>query len=167
MKVVVVAVGRARGLFADPIGEYERRIERYFGYATVEVREEPSRKPGDIDRVRTEEGGRLLARVPTGFERVALHRGGRSWSSERFAEYLGQLGVQASPGVAFLIGGAFGLPDELLRGVHHTVSLSACTLPHELARLVLVEQIYRAGTILRGEPYHKGPAGAVPGSIGR
>ena len=154
MKVMLLAVGRPRGELADAIAMYEERARRYFTFETAEVKEHRSRK-GDAVRTMEEEGKSLLARVPTGLELVALHREGRPWSSERLAEYLMELSVRASPGAAFVIGGAFGLSDEVLSRAEHRLSLSALTMPHELARLVLAEQIYRAGTIARGEPYHK------------
>jgi 23S rRNA (pseudouridine1915-N3)-methyltransferase len=72
------------------------------------------------------------------------------------ASFLGAEALRASPGVAFVLGGAFGLSDQVLERAQRRLSLSDLTLPHELARLVLTEQLYRAGTLLRGEPYHKG-----------
>lgn len=152
----VVSVGRARGPIADAIAAYEARVARYFGFGAAEVREETGRRGGP-DQVKHAEGERLLARAAHGTELVALHRGGEAWTSGRFARYLEELGVQGKPGATFLIGGALGLSDDLLARASHRVSLSACTFPHDLARLVLVEQLYRAGTIIRGEPYHKGP----------
>jgi 23S rRNA (pseudouridine1915-N3)-methyltransferase len=156
MKLLLLAVGRPRGQAADLIAEYETRAKRYFPLETGEVKEEPFRRPGDAARVRDEEGKRLLARIPAGVEIVALHETGKQWSSPRLAEWLDELAVRGSPGAAFVIGGAYGLSDEILSRARHQLSLSAMTLPHELARLVLAEQLYRAGTILRGEPYHKG-----------
>jgi 23S rRNA (pseudouridine1915-N3)-methyltransferase len=156
MKVVVVAVGRARGAVAEALADYETRARRYFSFEAVEVREEAFRRAGDAGRVRDEEGKRLLARVPPGAQVVALHETGTQWTSPRLAEYLGDLAVQGSPGAAFLIGGAYGLSDEILARAPVKLSLSAMTLTHEMARLVLTEQLYRAGTIQRGEPYHKG-----------
>lgn len=156
MKVSLLAVGRVRGPVADAVVDYEARIRRYYTYAAVELKEEAFRRAGDAARVRDEEGKRLLARVAPGADLVALHETGRQWSSERLSAYLADLALRASPGVAFVIGGAYGLSDAVLGHATHQLSLSAFTLPHELARLVLVEQIYRAGTIARGEPYHKG-----------
>ena len=90
--------------------------------------------------------------------RGALARGpevdGEHWSSERLAKFLGDAGVHSVPAVAFLIGGSYGLPPEISRAAHVRLSLSAMTLPHRLARLVLAEQIYRGFTILNNEPYH-------------
>jgi 23S rRNA (pseudouridine1915-N3)-methyltransferase len=156
MKLAVVAVGRARGPVAAVIAEYEARAGRYFALEVHELREEPFR--GDPARVREEEGKRLLARAPSGLEVVALHEEGSSWDSPRLAAWLERLRVMASPGAAFLIGGAYGLSDEVLGRARHRLALGPLTLPHDLARLVLTEQLYRAGTILRGEPYHKGRA---------
>jgi 23S rRNA (pseudouridine1915-N3)-methyltransferase len=155
VKILVVPVGRVRGPLADAVAEYEQRAARYFSFEVQEVREEPARGQATVERVRAEEGKRLLARVQPGQEIIALHPAGRSWSSERLAHHLSELALHARAGAAFLIGGAYGLSDEVLGASHHLLSLSGFTLPHEVARLVLCEQIYRAGTILRGEPYHK------------
>jgi 23S rRNA (pseudouridine1915-N3)-methyltransferase len=103
------------------------------------------------------EADRLRAACPAGAFLVALTRTGRVRTSEQFAEQVGRW--RESPReVAVLIGGAWGLADALIAEADTTLSLSTMTLPHELARLVLLEQLYRAGTILRGEPYHKGRA---------
>ena len=155
MKIALLAVGRVRGSVAEAVADYEGRIRRYYTWESAEVKEETARGPRDSDRVRDEEGKRLLARVGAGMEIVALNPVGVQWTSERLSEYLTELGVRSSPGAAFLIGGAYGLSDEVLRRATHKLSLSAFTMPHELARLVITEQIYRAGTIARGEPYHK------------
>jgi 23S rRNA (pseudouridine1915-N3)-methyltransferase len=156
VKVALVVVGRVRGMMDAPVAEFERRARRYFPLEVVEVKEESASRGRTAQQVMEEEGKRLLARVPAGAEVVALDRKGAAWSSERLARYLDELAIRASPGTAFLIGGAFGLSDEVLARADHRLSLSALTFPHELARLMMAEQLYRAGTILRGEPYHKG-----------
>jgi 23S rRNA (pseudouridine1915-N3)-methyltransferase len=156
MRLLVASVGKAKGAIGDAIGEYESRVRRYYAFEAHEVKEEQYRGRGDAARVRDEEGKRLLARVPAGAEIVALHETGRAWDSHKLASYLADLQVRSSPGVAFLIGGAYGLSDEILSRASHLLAIGSMTLPHELARLVLTEQLYRAGTINRGEPYHKG-----------
>jgi 23S rRNA (pseudouridine1915-N3)-methyltransferase len=155
LKILLGAVGRVKEPLATPIGEYESRIRRYYSFDTFQVKEEPSRQSASEARVLVEEGKRLLARVPAGLELVALDREGHAWTSAELAVYLTNLGLRGRAGAAFLIGGAFGLSGEVLQASHHRLSLSAFTLPHELARLVLAEQLYRAGTIAKGEPYHK------------
>lgn len=156
MRVMIAVVGRPNRLLADAIAEYERRAGRYWSLELVEVREERAGRGRTTATIREREAERLLERVPTGYEIVAATRDGTSWSSMRLARHLERLAVEARPGVAFLIGGALGLSDELIARSDRRISLSPLTLPHELARLLLTEQIYRAGTILRGEPYHKG-----------
>ena len=110
----------------------------------------------DARSVRSSEGRRLLDRIPDGSDVWALTRGGPGTSSRAFAKALGAKALEGSPGVTFLVGGAYGLDPEVLGRADSNLSLSEMTLPHELARLVLAEQLYRAGTILRSEPYHKG-----------
>ncbi len=104
----------------------------------------------------TAEAGRLLAHVPDELELIALTRGGKGMGSAELSGYLQELAVRSSAGAAFVIGGAHGLARDILTKARRRLSLSAMTLPHEVARLVLAEQLYRAGTIARGEPYHKG-----------
>jgi 23S rRNA (pseudouridine1915-N3)-methyltransferase len=157
MKLHVLAVGKPRGPLAAPIADYESRVRHYFGFEAVEVKEQPFRRGGRVEQVVEEEGRRLLGRLSPGHELVALHREGKGWSSERLADFLAEAAVNGAPGVSFAIGGAFGLSPEVLDAARRHMSLSELTLPHELARLVLAEQLYRAGTIARGEPYHKGP----------
>src|SRR5688500_1438495 len=114
MKLVLVAVGRVRAPFDGAIAEYEKRVRRYFSFEAGEVKEHPSHQASGPAEVMEEEGKRLLARVPAGYEIVALHRVGEGWSSQRLSDYLAERAVRATPGVAFLIGGAFGLSRSVL-----------------------------------------------------
>lgn len=156
MRVLVLAVGRVRGSLESPVAEYEERAARYWKLETVVVEGgAPGRDPAP-DRVRGAEAERLLPRIPEGFTVVALTRQGRGLGSREMAEFLEAEGLRSSPGVAFVIGGAFGLAPAVLERAQRQISLSPMTLTHEMARLVLAEQLYRAGTLVRGEPYHKG-----------
>lgn len=155
MKVQVVVVGKARGDLAAAIDEYEGRARRYWKFEVVEVAQGASRDARP-DEVKDAEAERILAKIPSQVEVVALTRTGSRMSSRKLAQYLQTQAVHSSPGVTFVIGGAFGIGTSVLERANRTLSLSAMTLPHEMARLVLAEQLYRAGTILRGEPYHKG-----------
>jgi 23S rRNA (pseudouridine1915-N3)-methyltransferase len=154
MRIVVAVVGKARNAgLAAAIGDYETRAARYWPLQLHEVREEPARS-GSADLVREREGERLIAVVPTGARLVACELTGRRHTSEEFAAWL-QRERESARDVAFLIGGAFGLSDAVRERATMQLALAPWTLPHELARLVLAEQLYRAGTIVRGEPYHK------------
>jgi 23S rRNA (pseudouridine1915-N3)-methyltransferase len=156
VKLTVIAVGRPGAQLANAIAEYEKRAARYWPVEFIEVRKEPARGRSE-DQVRDAESARLLERAPRDAELVALTRtGGDAWSSGRLARHLGEMATQGKPGAAFLIGGALGLSLDALRTADQRMRLSTFTLPHDIARLVMAEQLYRAGTIVRGEPYHKG-----------
>lgn len=137
---------------AEAIRSYEERASRYFDFEAVEVEAGDGGAPEEARRA---EGERLLGRVPGDLRRFALTRRGKGMSSRRLARYLDELATYGKPGAAFLVGGAEGLSDGVLADADYRLSLSPMTLPHRVARLVLTEQIYRAGTIARGEPYHR------------
>ncbi len=154
MRVSVLTVGKPRHLgLADAIRDYETRAARYWPLEIVEVKEESGRSIS-VTLVRDREAARLLDRVPSDARVVACDPGGDVLTSDAFSSWLGVQRDQARS-VAFLIGGAHGLGDAVRQRADRRLSLAPWTLPHELARLVLVEQLYRAGTIARGEPYHK------------
>ena len=153
MRLVVAVVGKPRNAaLAAAITEYETRAARYWPLVVHEVREERAGSQSS-SIVRQREGARLRERAATA-RIIACDAGGKSFSSETFSELLGKE-RDMDRDVAFVIGGAFGLSDELLAQSSMKIALAPWTLPHELARLVLAEQLYRAGSILRGEPYHK------------
>jgi len=148
---VVVGKPRTPGL-AKAIEDFERRAARYWPLEIREVREVPGRSRPP-DQVRAEEWKRL-ADAAAGCLVVLCDRSGEPMTSEQFSAWLDARRGDGA-GIAFVIGGALGLPPEAASAANRVLSLGGWTLPHELARLVLVEQLYRAGTILRGEPYHK------------
>ena len=154
MRLVVAVVGKARHpALGDAIRDYEQRAARYWPLDVHEVREE--RASGiPVEKVMQREGERLAERIPDSAQRVACEAGGKSLTSEQFADFLRNARDQDRD-VAFLIGGAYGLSPSVASASSMKLSLAPWTLPHEIARLVLAEQIYRAGTIVRGEPYHK------------
>lgn len=154
MRLVVAVVGKARNAaLGEAIRDYETRAARYWPLDVYEIREERA-SSSSVDRVREREGARLSKRVPTRAQTVACDIGGRSLDSLQFAELL-QSARESDRDLAFLIGGAFGLAPDVAARSSMRLALAPWTLPHEIARLVLAEQIYRAGTIARGEPYHK------------
>ncbi len=158
MRLLVVVVGRVRGPLAAAVEKYEERARRYWKLEFAEVAGGVTGGGGQASavRVRKAEADRILARIPADLEVVAVTRAGKGMESRELAGYLEEHGVRSSAGVAFVIGGAFGLDPSVVERARRKLSLSTFTLPHEMARLVLAEQLYRAGTIVRGEPYHKG-----------
>ena len=159
MKLRVICVGRVRGPLESAVVEYEGKVSRYWSFELSEVEAGVGRgKKVDEAAVRKAEELRILARLPKGGgEVVALTRVGQTYGSRKFAKFLADRALRSVSEVAFVIGGAFGLGEGVLERSTLKLSLSPMTLPHELARLLLAEQLYRAGTILRNEPYHKGP----------
>ena len=154
VKVVVAAVGKPRdAALAAAIRQYEDRAAHYWPLEIVEVKEESSRGATPA-QVMMREGERILAKIPSGAAVVLCDPGGEAFDSERFSDWLQERRERAQD-VVFVIGGAWGIGEGLRVGPHRRLALAPWTLPHELARLVLTEQLYRAGTLLRGEPYHK------------
>jgi len=151
--LVILAVGRLRPAMREVADDYLRRLERYAGVREVEVRE-ASREP-TVAAQRNAEAARLSERTPAGSRVVALAREGKGWTSAELARRVDEWRLAARP-VTFVVGGSHGLAAGLLERADVRWSLGPLTLPHELARVVVVEQLYRAFTILRGEPYHKG-----------
>lgn len=144
MKIRIVAVGRIkeRGL-RDAIDDYVKRIGRYAKIDEVEL----------DDARDAEVEARFRKAIPDRAKVVALEVGGKRMSSDDLARFVGRCEVGAVPCVVFLIGGSYGLPESLSKSADLQLSLSDLTLPHRLARVLLAEQIYRAFTILRNEPY--------------
>ena len=154
MRLVVAVVGKPRDRhLAAAISDYESRAARYWPLEIAEIREASGRGTNAVD-VRAREGERLLERVPATARLVACDERGDQLTSPQFATLLGDARDRAQD-LAFVIGGAFGLSDIVRTRAARSIQLAPWTLPHELARLVLAEQVYRAGTMIRGEPYHK------------
>jgi 23S rRNA (pseudouridine1915-N3)-methyltransferase len=152
VKYRIVVVGRPPvGPLRDAISEYERRAARYWPIEILEVQAE-SAKSRTPDEVRRREAERLLERASGTI--VALDERGRSFTTDVFAKWVADRRDRAED-TTFVIGGAFGLDDVVRKRAILVLSVAPWTLQHELARLILAEQLYRAGTILRGEPYHK------------
>ena len=149
----LVVVGRARGALADAAAEYERRLARVLRLEVVEVREEPLQH-GTPAEVLEREARRIEPHLH-GLRRVPLDRTGTALTSEQLAERLRTWEEDPPQRTAFVVGGSYGLAAAVVTGADLRLSLGPATLPHQLARVVLVEQLYRATTILRGEPYHR------------
>ena len=154
MRIVVAAVGKPRdAALAAAIHDYEMRAARYWPLDVREVREEPARSVS-LNHVRAREAERLAGKLPPAGYIVLCEQDGEAMTSEAFAQWLQRRREEARD-VAFVIGGAYGLGEAVRARAASRLSLAPWTIPHDIARLVLAEQLYRAGTIARGEPYHK------------
>ena len=158
MKITVVCAGKLQEKYLrEGIAEYEKRLRPYADLRTIEIGEERMKdKPSAAEKAETIrcEGERLLAQVPQDAYLIVLDVGGTELSSEELSAKIDRLAVEGQSHIAFLIGGPFGLADEVRRRADLRLSFSHFTLPHQLIRLFLMEQIYRAFKISRGEPYH-------------
>ena len=150
----IVAVGALKGWAAEGSQDYLRRLRRYFPVDVLEVPEEDMNRRSS-DAVLAAEGERLLRRLPAGAHVIALDRErGKPLSSEELARKLSSVGVSGRSHIVFVLGGPLGLSPKVLGRADERLSFGPMTLPHALARIVLLEQLYRAVKIERGEKYH-------------
>ena len=153
-RATIVAVGRLKGWAADGSGDYLARLRRYFPVEVAEVPEEDMNRRTEREVLAAEEQ-RILKRIPAGAHVVALDREvGKQLSSEDLARRLDSLGASGRGHVAFVLGGPLGLSPQVIGRADERLSFGPITLPHALARVVLLEQLYRAVKIGRGEKYH-------------
>ncbi|HEX6812967.1 MAG TPA: 23S rRNA (pseudouridine(1915)-N(3))-methyltransferase RlmH [Planctomycetota bacterium] len=134
--------------------DYERRLPREWGFQLLEVKPEARTAGATKERVQAAEANRVRAALPKGALVIAFDERGETWSTQELAKRL-QRWQQDRRDVAFVVGGADGLDPELLAAAASRVSLSGMTLPHGLVRILVVEQLYRAATLLQGHPYHR------------
>ena len=154
MKITIVAVGRLKEKFwSSAADEYLKRLQPY---ARVSVSEVPNRDSSrDEARALAEEGADVLRALSPNSPVIALAIDGKTLSSEQFAARIERFGLEGHSSITFVIGGSGGLDARVLEAADERLSLGPMTLPHNLARVVLLEQLYRAFRIIRGEPYHK------------
>lgn len=159
MKITILAVGKIKeGYLRDAVAEYRKRLGKYCKLEIIEVADE--RTPDHAgrateDAVRQKEGERLLKYFREDAYVITLEIDGNQLSSEAFSEKIEMLGIQGKSHIIFVIGGSIGLGEEVLKRSDFSLSFSKMTFPHQLMRVVLLEQIYRAYRIINGEPYHK------------
>ena len=159
MKISVITVGKIKEKYLrDAIAEYSKRLSRYCRLEIIEVADErtPEQASEAVEEnIRTKEGERLLKYVRDDMYVITLEIGGKMLTSEQFAEKIETLGIQGKSSIAFVIGGSIGLGREVLKRSDYALSFSKMTFPHQLMRVVLLEQVYRGYRIINGEPYHK------------
>ncbi len=159
MKITLLTVGKVKEKYLrDGIAEYSKRLGKYCRLEIVEVTDErtPDRaSQAEEEQIKRIEGERLLRGIRETDYVIALAIDGTMLDSVELAEKMEKLGVQGESSLVFAIGGSLGLSDEVLRRADYRLSFSSMTFPHQLMRLILLEQIYRGFRIMRGEPYHK------------
>lgn len=159
MNILIVTVGKLKEKYLKQgIDEFVKRMSGYAKLEIVEVADEKAPEElsvAEMEQVKQKEGERILSKISQDTHVIALAINGKMKSSEELAEDLDKLATYGKSKIAFVIGGSLGLSDEVLKRANEKLSFSKMTFPHQLMRLILVEQIYRAFRINRGEPYHK------------
>ncbi|HIR93357.1 MAG TPA: 23S rRNA (pseudouridine(1915)-N(3))-methyltransferase RlmH [Candidatus Egerieimonas intestinavium] len=159
MKITVIAVGKIKEKYLrDAIAEYAKRLSKYCKLELLEVADEktPDAASPAVERsIRQKEGERILRYVREDAYVVTLEIGGQMLDSVEFSRKLERLGIQGKSHITFIIGGSIGLSPEVSSRADYALSFSKMTFPHQLMRVILLEQIYRGYRIMAGEPYHK------------
>lgn len=159
MKVTILCVGKIKeDFYRKAILEYEKRLGRYCKVDIIEVADEKTLDSASAAleaQIKEKEGERLLRHVREGMYVVALAIDGRQLDSVQLSEKIDRLGVSGNSHLAFVIGGSLGLSSQVLKRADERISFSQLTFPHQLMRVILLEQIYRSFRIIRHEPYHK------------
>ncbi len=159
MKITVIAVGKIKEKFyREAVAEYEKRLSRYCKLEIIQVEDErtPDRAGDAIEReIKRREADRIMKHLKDDACVVTLEIQGRMYDSEEFSHEIEQLAIQGTSHIQFVIGGSLGLHEEICKRAERAVSFSKMTYPHQLMRVILLEQIYRAYRIMNGEPYHK------------
>ena len=159
MKVTILCVGKIKEkFFSDAIDEYIKRLGRYCKPEIIQVPDE--KDPGEcsdkvVTAVKDKEGEKLLKHLLPDALKIALCIDGKKMSSEKFAAHINETGLKGVSHIQFVIGGSLGLSDNVINACDEKLSFSDMTFPHQLMRVILLEQIYRAYRIISGEPYHK------------
>ena len=159
MKITLITVGKIKEKFyKDAIDEYSKRLSRYCKLQILELPDEKT--PDGISenmeiQIKNKEGEKIISSIKGDAYVVALAINGKEYASEKLAEHIGSLGVKGNSHIIFIIGGSLGLSESILKKADEKISFSKMTFPHQLMRVILLEQIYRAYRIINNEPYHK------------
>ena len=159
MKITILCVGKVKEKFyRDAIDEFTKRLSRYCKLEIVEVADEKTNEyasENEIRLVKEKEGERIIKNIKDDAYVITLCIDGKQLNSEELSERIERLGIQGTSHICFIIGGSLGLSDEVIKRADFKLSFSKMTFPHQLMRVILLEQIYRAYRIMNNEPYHK------------
>lgn len=159
MNISIITVGKLKEKYLkDGIDEYKKRLSRYCSIDIIEVPDEKAPEnlsDKEEEQVKIKEGQGILRHIKEGTYVIALDLRGKMLSSEGFSTFLSGLGISGNSNIAFIIGGSLGLSSEVLNRADYKLCFSKMTFPHQVMRLILLEQVYRGYRIMKGEPYHK------------
>lgn len=159
MKITIITVGKIKEKYLkDAIAEYSKRLSRYCKLEILEVADEKTPDGASEiveENIREKEGERIFKLIKEDAYVITLEISGKMLTSEELADRIETLGIQGKSHLVFVIGGSIGLGREVLRRSDYALSFSKMTFPHQLMRVILLEQIYRSYRIINGEPYHK------------
>ncbi|MDY3873086.1 MAG: 23S rRNA (pseudouridine(1915)-N(3))-methyltransferase RlmH [Roseburia lenta] len=159
MNITILCVGQIKEkYFRDAIAEYQKRLSRYCKLQIIKVADEKTKEnasEAENDLIRKKEGERLLKHIKDSDYCITLEIDGKMLTSEGFSKEIDRLGLAGKSSLVFVIGGSIGLDTAVIKRSDYALSFSKMTFPHQLMRVILLEQIYRSYRIMRGEPYHK------------
>lgn len=159
MNINIYCVGKIKEKFySDAVAEYQKRLSKYCTFTIKEVSDEATKENAsevEINKVKDAEGRKLLDKIKPSDFVIALCIDGKMLDSVELSEYMNRLFIEGKSDIDFIIGGSLGLSDEVIRRADYKLSFSKMTFPHQLMRVILSEQIYRAFRIMKNEPYHK------------
>jgi 23S rRNA (pseudouridine1915-N3)-methyltransferase len=159
MNITIITVGKLKEKYLkDAIDEYAKRLSRYCRLDIIELPDEKTpdnASAKEEEGIKEKEGQNILSKIKDNMFVIAMDLGGKQLSSEEFSGYIDSLGVTGNSNIAFIIGGSLGISKTVLNRANYKLCFSKMTFPHQLFRVMLLEQIYRSFRIMKGEPYHK------------
>lgn len=159
MRIRIICVGKLKEKFyTDAVNEFKKRLTRFTEIEIIELPDEKAPEklsPAELENIRIAEGRRIIEKIQDGETVIAADLAGRQLSSEEFSDKLKSFMLSGSGRFAFIIGGSNGLSSEVLKHADYKICFSRMTFSHQIFRIILVEQLYRAFKIMNGEPYHK------------
>lgn len=159
MKIKIICVGKIKEKYLkDGIAEYQKRLSRFTQFEIIELADEktPEKASQAVnEKIMEKEANRILSKIGNRDYVIALAIEGKQYASEEFSQFVTDITIQGFSDITFIIGGSLGLHSKIKQKAHALISFGRLTLPHQLMRLVLTEQIYRAFMIQEGSPYHK------------
>ena len=159
MNITLITVGKIKEKYLrDAIDEYSKRLTRYCKIEIIELPDEKTpdnAKEKEEQQIKEKEGELILSKVKDNSYVIAMDLKGKHITSEEFSSVIDNLGVTGNPNITFIIGGSLGLSQKVIQRANYKLCFSKMTFPHQLFRVMLLEQIYRAFRIMKNEPYHK------------